>query len=42
MFSCEEENGIGKLIVENKEWFDCLFESIIPWDESFVVKERIV
>jgi len=40
--SCDEGEGLNKIIVDNKAWFDEVFVSIIPWDDSFAVKERLV
>ena len=41
LLSCEEEGQIKRLIAENKEWFEGFFESIVPWDDSFAVSEKI-
>jgi len=42
LLSCDEGEGLSKIIVDNKAWFDEVFVLIIPWDDSFVVKERLV
>jgi len=41
LLSCEEECLIERLIADNKEWFEGIFGSIVPWDDSFVVSEKI-
>jgi len=41
LLSCEEEGLIERLITDNKEWFEGIFGSIVPWDDSFVVAEKI-
>ncbi|KAK7347588.1 hypothetical protein VNO80_22123 [Phaseolus coccineus] len=42
LLSCEEEGVIGKLIEDNKDWFDGMLDSVVPWDDSFVVKEKLL
>ena len=37
-----DENLIKKSIVENKELFESIFESIIPWEKNFMVTEKYV
>ena len=41
LLSCEEEGQIKRLIADNKEWFEGNFESIVPWDDSFAIFEKI-
>jgi len=41
LLSCEEEGQIKRLIAKNKEWFEGIFESIVPWDDSFANFEKI-
>lgn len=33
---------MSKIIADNKAWFDEVFLSVIPWDDSFAVKDRLV
>ena len=33
---------IQKSLLENKEWFTKAFESVFPWDEKFVVEDKLV
>jgi len=40
LLSCDDEGVLERLIAENKAWFDGLFSSVVPWDGSFLVKER--
>ncbi|KAK7368232.1 hypothetical protein VNO80_10256 [Phaseolus coccineus] len=40
LLSCDEEGLIGNLIGENKAWFAGLFISVVPWEDSFIVRER--
>jgi len=42
LLSCAEDEGMSKILTENKVWFDDLFLTVVPWDESFAVKERLV
>ena len=39
---CEYGGIIEKAIIENKYWFDNLFGSIVPWNNSFVVTGKFV
>jgi len=39
---CEEEGTIERAIMKNKEWFDGVFDSLVPWNDSFVVPEKFV
>jgi len=39
---CNEAGYLEKLVVESKEWLDGIFESLVPWDDSFVVGEKFV
>jgi len=41
LLSFEEEGQIKRIIIDNKEWFEGIFESIVPWDDSFAVSEKI-
>ena len=40
LLSCDEGEGLSKILTENKAWFDEMFLTVAPWDESFAVKER--
>jgi len=40
LLSCDDDGIIGKLIDDNKEWFDGMSTSDFPWDGSFAVKKR--
>ncbi|KAK7372428.1 hypothetical protein VNO80_05806 [Phaseolus coccineus] len=40
LLSCDDAGILGKLVVDNKDWFDGFFSSIFLWDESFAIKER--
>ena len=42
LLSCDVAGVLEKLIADNKDWFDGLFSSIVPWDGSFEIKERFV
>ncbi|ESW17972.1 hypothetical protein PHAVU_006G002800, partial [Phaseolus vulgaris] len=42
LLSCDEGEGLSKILTENKAWFDEMFLTVAPWDESFAVKERSV
>ncbi|KAL9315871.1 hypothetical protein ACSQ67_016872 [Phaseolus vulgaris] len=33
---------INEAIKENKEWFEELFDTIIPWEEQFVAVDKLV
>ena len=41
LLSWDEGEGLSKIIADNKSWFDELFSLVIPWDDSFAVKERL-
>jgi len=38
----ENEMKINEAIKENKEWFEELFDTIIPWEEQFVAVDKLV
>ena len=38
--SYDEDGLIGKIIVDNKEWFAGMFDLIFPWNNSLAVNER--
>ena len=38
----ENELKIKEAIEENKEWFEEMFETIIPWEEQFVAVDKLV
>ncbi|KAK6645947.1 hypothetical protein PHAVU_L001950, partial [Phaseolus vulgaris] len=38
----ENESKIKDAIEENKEWFEDLFDTIIPWEENFVAVDKLV
>jgi len=40
LMSIEDANLIKKSIDENKEWFESIFETIIPWEHNFMVTEK--
>ena len=33
---------VKKVVEENKEWFEELFDTIIPWEDNFVVLDKFV
>jgi len=41
VLSCEEGVSLGKILEDNKAWFDRLFSERFPWNDSFVATERI-
>jgi len=41
LLSYEEEGLIERIIANNKEWFEGIFDFIVPCDDSFVVSEKI-
>lgn len=42
LLSCEEEGVIQKSIAKNKDRLEGVFNSLVLWDVSFVVKDKIV
>jgi len=42
LMSCEEEGIIEKAIAKNKDWFDNIFGSLVPWNDPFVVSKKFV
>ncbi|KAK7382657.1 hypothetical protein VNO80_01627 [Phaseolus coccineus] len=40
LLSCDDVGVLCNLIEDNKAWFDGLFSSIFPWDDSFTIKEK--
>ncbi|KAK7377805.1 hypothetical protein VNO80_03237 [Phaseolus coccineus] len=40
LMSCDNVGIIGKLIEDNKDWFDGMFESVHPWNDAFTVNEK--
>jgi len=38
----ENELKIKEAIEENKEWFEEMFDTIIPWEEQFVAVDKLV
>jgi len=38
----ENEKKIQEAIEENKQWFEELFDTIIPWEEQFVAVDKLV
>jgi len=42
LLSCAEGEGLSKIITDNKAWFDDLFLTVIPWEDSFAMKDRLV
>ena len=38
----ENETKINEAIAENKDWFEELFDTIIPWEEQFVAVDKLV
>ena len=40
LLSCDEGDILGKVLEDNKAWFDSLFSELSPWRDSFVVPER--
>jgi len=38
----ENETKVKEAIEENKEWFEDLFDTIIPWEDQFVVMDKLV
>ena len=38
----ENETKINEAIAENKDWFEDLFDTIIPWEEQFVAVDKLI
>ena len=38
----ENETKVKEAIEENKEWFEELFDTIIPWEDQFVAVDKLV
>ena len=38
----ENETKVKEAIEENKEWFEDLFDTIIPWEDQFVAVDKLV
>ncbi|KAL9297726.1 hypothetical protein ACSQ67_023622 [Phaseolus vulgaris] len=41
LLSCDEGEGLSKILTENKAWFDEMFLTVAPWDESFASEGEI-
>jgi len=42
LLSGERNGALQKSIEENKESFADFFDSVVPWDDNFVVAEKVV
>jgi len=42
LLSCDAADVLGKLILDNKAWFNGLFLSVVPWDGAFAVTDRFI
>ena len=38
----EDENKVKEAVEENKEWFENLFDTIVPWEDQFIVVNKLV
>ncbi|KAK7342045.1 hypothetical protein VNO80_24987 [Phaseolus coccineus] len=42
LLSCEDADNLAKVIEGNKDWLDNIFDSLVPWENSFLVSEKII
>jgi len=43
VFFCSDgDETVKSMVEEHKEWFESIFDSIIPWDNDIVVADKFI